>query len=94
MNARWGWLAVIGVAIAWDTAAAFTNSESLTGTFRCSVAQTAWRWPVLVIALLLLTHLFLPPRMWRYDPLDRLYYRLNPATSSSPPPDHCPGHDA
>jgi hypothetical protein len=76
---------LIAFVVAWDMLAAITKNESLTGTFRCSIAQTHWRWPVLLIAALLLAHLFLPARLWRYDPLDRLYYRLNGTAPSSIP---------
>jgi hypothetical protein len=89
MQARYGWalvIAVIAVIVVWDVVAAITEGETVTGTFRCSVAQTNWRWPVLVLAVLVLVHLFLPARLWRYDPLDRLYYRLNGTPTSSIPP--------
>ena len=92
MKPQYGWalvVFVIGLIIAWDVVAAINESESLTSTFRCSVAQTAWRWPVLAIAVLLLVHLFLPDRLWKYDPLDRLYYRMN-GTPSASIPDECP----
>jgi hypothetical protein len=85
VNGRNGWLVVIGVAVVWDVLAAVNNRESLTGFFRCSVAQTAWRWPVLAVIVLLLVHLFLPPSLQKYDPLDRLYYRVNPAASGQTP---------
>ncbi len=77
-----GWVGrlVLGTfVIGWDLVAAMTNNESLTITFRHGVAQTAWKWPVLVIAVLLLVHLFLPPRWWKYDPLDRTYKRVSAA---------------
>ena len=89
MLARYGWalvIAVIVIIIVWDVVAAITEGETVTGTFRCSVAQTNWRWPVLALTILLLVHLFLPARLWRYDPLDRLYYRLNGTPASSIPP--------
>ena len=89
MQARYGWtlvIAVIVIIVVWDVVAAITEGETVTGTFRCSVAQTNWRWPVLGLAVLLLVHLFLPARLWRYDPLDRLYYRLNDTPTSSIPP--------
>jgi len=85
MHARYGWLLIItvfAVIVTWDIIAALTGGQTVSGTFRCSVAQTNWRWPVLAIAVVLLVHLFLPARLWRYDPLDRLYYSLN---GSAPP---------
>lgn len=88
MHARYGFalvIAVIVIIVAWDIVASFTNGETITGTFRCAVAQTNWRWPVLALMALLAVHLFLPARLWRYDPLDRLYYRLNNTPMSSIP---------
>jgi len=88
MQARYGFalvIAVIVIIVAWDIVASFTNGETITGTFRCAVAQTNWRWPVLALMALLVVHLFLPARLWRYDPLDRLYYRLNNTPTSSIP---------
>ena len=43
------------------------------------MAETAWRWPVLLFLVLLLAHLFMPPSLRQYDPIDRLYKRFNPA---------------
>jgi hypothetical protein len=74
-----GWLLLGAFVVGWDLVAAVTNNESLTIAFRHGVAQTAWKWPVLVIAVLLLVHLFLPPRLWKYDPLDRTYKRVSTA---------------
>jgi hypothetical protein len=90
MRARYGWtlvVAVIVVIVVWDVAAAITQGETVTGSFRCSVARTHWRWPALALTLLIAVHLFLPPRLWRYDPLDRLYYRLNGTPSAAIPKD-------
>jgi hypothetical protein len=89
--ARRGWyvlLTVVVVTVAVvDTWAARNNQESLTSTFRRGVAETAWRWPVLVFIVLLVAHLFMPPGLRKYDPLDRLYYRINPVSA----PDDTPG---
>jgi hypothetical protein len=73
--------------VGWDLLAARTNGESLTYVFRRGVAETAWRWPVLILIILLTIHLFLPPRLRKHDPIDRLYQRFNPAYSqpSEPP---------
>lgn len=86
MQARYGWLLIItvlAIIVVWDIVAAITGGETVSGTFRCSVAQTNWRWLALTLAAVLLVHLFLPARLWRYDPLDRLYYRLNGTTPTS-----------
>lgn len=85
MVARIGWLLLLVVVVVADVIAAYTNTDSLTSTFRRSVAETAWRWPALLVVALLVAHLFLPPSLRRYDPLDRLYYKLNPAAEPPPP---------
>jgi hypothetical protein len=83
LKGRTGWLILLGFVVVfvavWDIAAARTNGESLTYTFRRNVAETAWRWPVLLFLVLLLAHLFMPPSLRQYDPIDRLYKRFNPA---------------
>jgi len=79
-----GWFLLLVVVVGTDVIAAMNNKDSLTSTFRRSVAETGWRWPVLVLVVLLVAHLYMPPSLRRYDPLDRLYYRLNPAGA---PPD-------
>jgi hypothetical protein len=83
--ARIGWFLLLAVVVATDGFAALNNKDSLTSTFRRSVAETGWRWPVLVLIVLLVAHLYMPPSLRKYDPLDRLYYRLDPA--GGPPPD-------
>jgi hypothetical protein len=75
------------VVVVWDLFAALTNGESLTYVFRRGVAETWWRWPVLLLIILLLVHLFLPPDLRKHDPIDRLYQRMNPAYSMPPEPD-------
>lgn len=84
VTARIGWFLLLVVVVGTDVIAALNNKDSLTSTFRRAVAETGWRWPVLVIVVLLVAHLYMPPSLRRYDPLDRLYYRVNP--SSEPPP--------
>ncbi|MCU1465521.1 MAG: hypothetical protein JWM72_1449 [Actinomycetia bacterium] len=91
MKGRHGWALLLLVIVSWDLAAALTNSETLTFTFRCAVSQTAWRWPVLALIALLVVHLFLPPRMQRYDPLDRLFQRIDPVAEPKRPPNVPPG---
>ena len=85
MTARIGWFLLLVVVVGTDVIAALNNKDSLTSTFRRSVAETGWRWPVLVIVVLLVAHLYMPPSLRRYDPLDRLYYRVNPASEPPPP---------
>ena len=51
-----------------------------------------WRWPVGAFVVLLVVHLFLPARLWRYDPVDRLYYRLGGTPAELIPRD-CPHKD-
>ena len=85
MTARIGWFLLLVVVVGTDVIAAMNNKDSLTSTFRRSVAETGWRWPVLVIVVLLVAHLYMPPSLRRYDPLDRLYYRVNPASEPPPP---------
>ena len=77
--ARVGWFLLLVVVVTTDVIAAMNNKDSLTSTFRRAVAETGWRWPVLVIIVLLVAHLYMPPSLRKYDPLDRLYYRLDPA---------------
>jgi hypothetical protein len=83
MKGRTGWFILLGFVVVfvaiWDIAAARTNGESLTYTFRRNVAETWWRWPVGLLLLLLLAHLFMPPSLRKYDPIDALYRRYNPA---------------
>ena len=86
MKGRYGWLLLLAVAAIWDLLAARTNGESLTYVFRRDVAETAWRWPVLILIVLLTLHMFLPRSLREYDPIDRLYRRLNPAYSQSSDP--------
>ena len=99
MKGRTGWFILLGFVVVfvaiWDIAAARTNGESLTYTFRRNVAETAWRWPVLLFLVLLLAHLFMPPSLRQYDPIDRLYKRFNPAyhQSAPVPPEEDPGTD-
>jgi hypothetical protein len=85
VTARIGWFLLLVVVVGTDVIAAMNNKDSLTSTFRRSVAETGWRWPVLVIVVLLVAHLYMPPSLRRYDPLDRLYYRVNPASEPPPP---------
>ena len=85
MVARIGWFLLLVVVVGTDVIAALNNRDSLTSTFRRSVAETGWRWPVLVLIVLLVAHLYMPPSLRRYDPIDRLYYRVNPA--AEPPPE-------
>jgi hypothetical protein len=90
LKGRTGWFILLGIVVAfvvvWDVAAARSNGESLTYTFRRNVSETAWRWPVLLFVLLLLAHLFMPPGLRKYDPIDRLYKRYNPAYQEQGPP--------
>jgi hypothetical protein len=87
MKGRYGWLLVVLVVVAWDLAAALTNGETLTWTFRRAISQTYWRWPTLILIALLVVHLFLPERIAAdYDPLDRLFNRINPAVQPEKPP--------
>jgi hypothetical protein len=88
MKGRYGWLLLVLFVAGWDLVAAMTNGESLTFTFRRSVADTAWKWPVLVVVVLVTVHLFLPARLRQHDPLDRLYQRV--ATSFLSPQRHRP----
>ena len=90
MKGRYGWLLLLLVVVVWDVLAALTNGESLTYVFRRGVAETGWRWPVLIVIILVTIHLFLPPSLRKHDPIDRLYVRLNPAYSKSSDP-HVPG---
>jgi hypothetical protein len=85
VTARIGWFLLLVVVVVTDVVSALNNKDSLTSTFRRSVAETGWRWPVLVIVVLLVAHLYMPPSLRRYDPLDRLYYRVNPASEPPPP---------
>jgi hypothetical protein len=79
VKGRYGWALLLLVIVSWDIAAALTNSETLTYTFRRAVSQTWWRWPVLVVIMLLVVHLFLPEHIAeKYDPLDRLFQRIDP----------------
>jgi hypothetical protein len=91
MKGRYGWLLLVLFVAGWDLVAAMTNGESLSFTFRRSVAETAWKWPVLVVIVLLTVHLFLPPRLRHHDPLDRLYQRI--ATAFQSPRRHTPTPD-
>jgi hypothetical protein len=77
MKGRIAWLGLFSFIVLWDVAAALTNGESLTFAFRRSISDTAWRWPVLIVIVLLTVHLFLPPRLREHDPLDRLYNELS-----------------
>ena len=76
------------MVVGTDVFAAMNNRDSLTSTFRKGVAETGWRWPVLVLIVLLVAHLYMPPSLRKYDPIDRLYYRLNPA--GAPPEESAP----
>jgi hypothetical protein len=87
MKGRYGWLVIVLFVVGWDVVAAVTNGESLTFVFRRSVAETAWKWPVLVAIVLMTVHLFLPPRLRQHDPLDRLYERIG---NTVPSPRHTP----
>ncbi len=87
MKGRYGWLLLLVVIVSWDLVAALTNGETLTWTFRRAVAQTWWRWPVLIVIALVVVHLFLPEHIAeRYDPLDRLFNRIDPAVHTNNPP--------
>ena len=95
MVARIGWFLLLAVVVGTDVVAAMNNKDSLTSTFRRGVAETGWRWPVLIIIVLLVAHLYMPPSLRKYDPLDRLYYRLDPAGAppeiGAPDPEHPQG---
>jgi hypothetical protein len=86
--ARIGWFLMLVVVVGTDVFAATNNKDSLTSTFRKGVAETGWRWPVLILIVLLVAHLYMPPSLRKYDPIDRLYYRLNPA--GAPPEESAP----
>jgi hypothetical protein len=66
--------------------AALTNGETLIRTFRRAVSRPAWRWPILVLVVLLVIHLFLPDQLTKYDPLDRLYRRIETKKPHKAPP--------
>jgi hypothetical protein len=86
VKGRFGWGLLLLVVVSWDLAAAFTNGETLTWTFRRAVSQTGWRWPVLLLIALLVVHLFIPEHLAeKYDPLDRLYRNVDPVTQPKPP---------
>ena len=86
MKGRYGWAVVLLVIVSWDLVAALTNGETLTWTFRRAISQTAWRWPVMVLVLLIVVHLFLPDDFAaKYDPLDRLYSRVDPVDQPKQP---------
>lgn len=87
MKGRYGWGLVLLVIVSWDVAAALTNGEPLTYTFRRAVSQTAWRWPIIALVVVLMVHLFLPESLTKYDPLDRLYQRIDPVHQPKQPPD-------
>jgi hypothetical protein len=86
MKGRYGWILLLLVVAAWDIAAALTNGESLTYVFRRGVAESAWRWPVFAVIVVLVVHLYLPPRFQKYDPLDKVYERIQPSAPSPPRP--------
>jgi hypothetical protein len=90
MKGRYGWVLLVLFVIGWDLVAAITNGESLTYVFRRGVAESAWRWPVLVVIALLVVHLYLPPKYQRYDPLDKVYEQFQPKAPSPPPPPSVP----
>lgn len=48
-----------------------------------AVAQTAWRWPVIAAIVISVADLFLPTRLWKYDPLDRMYQRIESVLHSN-----------
>jgi uncharacterized membrane protein YdjX (TVP38/TMEM64 family) len=74
---RYGWVALGLVVLTVEATAIATNNRSLTSTFRRAVTDTGWRWPVLLLVLLLVAHLFMPPAWRQYDPVDRLFYRFS-----------------
>jgi uncharacterized membrane protein YhdT len=90
VKARYGWALLLTFIVVWDVAAAMTNGESLTFGFRRAVTDSALRWPLLVVVVLLVVHLFLPPKLRSHDPLDRLYERVaalrddHPSTPPAP----------
>jgi hypothetical protein len=91
VKGRYGWILVLLVVGSWDLVAALTNGETLTWTFRRAVSQTAWRWPVMVVVLLIVVHLFLPDDFAaKYDPLDRLYRRVDPVEQPKHGPERPP----
>jgi hypothetical protein len=85
LTSRLAWLVLLAYVVVWDVYAGLSGKHTLTSEFRRTVADTHLRWPAMVLALLLLLHLFLPVSLRRYDPIDRLYYRVtdqqNPYTS-------------
>jgi hypothetical protein len=91
VKGRYGWILVLLVIASWDLVAALTNGETLTYTFRRAVTQTAWRWPILVLITLIVVHLFLPEHLTKYDPLDRLYQRIDPVNQPRKAPLQRPG---
>jgi hypothetical protein len=90
MRGRYGWLILLSFVVVWDVVAAMTNGESLTYTFRRAVTDSVWRWPVLVVVVLLSVHLFLPVRLRQHDPLDRLYERISATTRNHDAPAPAP----
>ena len=74
---RYGWVALGLVVLTVEATAIATDNRSLTSTFRRAVTDTGWRWPVLLLVLLLVAHLFMPPAWRQYDPVDRLFYRFS-----------------
>jgi hypothetical protein len=86
VKGRYGWGLLLLVVVSWDVAAAFTNGETLTWTFRRAVSQTGWRWPVLLLIVLLVVHLFLPEHLAEKYPVHQIRTPPDrrPPTSSQP----------
>lgn len=86
MTSRLAWLVLLVYVVVWDVYAGFAGKQTLTSEFRRSVTDTHLRWPAMVLAVLLLLHLFLPTSFRKYDPIDRVYYRVTDQQNPYLPP--------
>ena len=88
MTSRMAWLVLTIAVVTWELYAGFSGMETLTSEFRRSVTDSSLRWPVLLVATLVMAHLFLPASLRRYDPIDRAYYAAtgqpNPYEETAP----------
>lgn len=68
-SAELSWLAIGGIVVTYDVWAMLNRKETLSMAFTRALSHPIRRWPVVLGSTLLYTHLILPQKYHKYDPL-------------------------
>jgi len=75
-GAGWGWVVLASYVVAYDAWAIKTHHETLSSAFSRAINHPIQRWPTIATATILYTHLMIPQRYHKYDPLRYVAGRL------------------